>query len=151
MRFFVVARRMKGLNAHDLGLKFVVGHDGLVLNPGFVRVNGFDRIIEDLGNLFGLFDAHPHEGKNAQVGIEQFIFLQPDLTILAQQGIDKRHKIGKQLKKDPVKALQQFFLFLARVDIAQHVPDFIEFSVPPVWLRWCFSICPAGQNIRSPG
>jgi len=110
MHFLVVTGGREGLDVHDLRLKFVVGHDGLILNPRFVGIDGLDGIIQYPGDLFSFLDAHPHKGKNAEIGIEQFIFFQPYLPILPQQRIDKRHKIWKQLQEEAVNIVDQDYL-----------------------------------------
>ena len=67
-----------GLHAfyvHDPGFELVVGHDRPVFDPGLVGVNGINGIFQDLGDLLVVGDAHADEGEDAEVEIEQFVFL----------------------------------------------------------------------------
>jgi hypothetical protein len=62
-----------GTDLHDPLFELFVGDDGFVLDPGFVGVDGVDGIFEDAGDLLVLVDPHSDEGKDADVGVEQFI------------------------------------------------------------------------------
>jgi hypothetical protein len=58
---------------HDPLFELFVGDDGLVLDPGFVGVDGVDGIFEDAGDFLVLVDSHSDEGEDADVGVEQFV------------------------------------------------------------------------------
>jgi hypothetical protein len=60
---------------HDPGFERVIWYDRSVFDPGLVGVDGIDGIFEDLGDLIVVGDAHADQGEDAEVDIEQFVFL----------------------------------------------------------------------------
>ena len=64
------------LNLEDAALEFVVRDDGAVLDPGLVGIDRVHGILEDLGDLFVVRDAQADEGEDAEIDIEELIFLE---------------------------------------------------------------------------
>jgi hypothetical protein len=99
------------LNFHDAGLEFVVGKDGSVLYAGLVGVDGIDRVLEDLRDLFIVADAHADEGEDAEIDVEEFVFFKPDLILFLEEGVEPADEVGEDTQKDGVKAAEELFFF----------------------------------------
>ena len=68
-------RRLYAVYFEDARLEFVVWDDGPVFDAGLVGVDGIDGILEDLGDLIVVGDAHADEREDAEVDVEEFVFL----------------------------------------------------------------------------
>ena len=66
-------RLLKRSDLHDPFFEFVVMDNGFVLDPGLISVDRIHRIFEDLCDFLIVANPHPDQGKDPEIGIEQFV------------------------------------------------------------------------------
>ena len=107
-------------------LKLLVFDKGAGFDAGFVVIDGIDRIVEDVGDLFGVADAKPHQGKNPEIGVQQLVWQQFDVIFRGEKRIVGRHEIGEYFEKGFIEIDEQFFSLLTQVDIVHQYADVVE-------------------------
>ena len=87
------------LNLHDAAVELLLRHDGLGFHLAFIYIDGVEREVQVAGYPGIVFDAQPHQGKDAHFGRQYAVASQADVLLCWEELVVFVQKVGEQLQE----------------------------------------------------
>ena len=87
---------LQGFDLHDPVFEFLIGDDGFVLDLCFVGIDGIDGVFQDTRYFFVFMNAHPYQGEDPEIGIEEFVVFQLYLVFFPEEGVEPLYEVGEK-------------------------------------------------------
>ena len=93
------------LNFHNSAFKLFIFHYRAVLNPGFIGIDGMDRVIEKFGDSFTVCDAQTYQSEDTHLGGKGMVVGWQFTVFLLKQKIEFLYKVRENFEERLVESL----------------------------------------------